>query len=190
MQWRQLLSCDWSWHSHWGLIPRKFDLKINRSTKNASGTLSRTGFPRAVLFGERLGMKVEFAIIYSFLFSPESNVNDKLQEYKANYIFIICITCSRLVSRTMRARKPSNNLMKKVRNSFIISCILWRIIRVYTEVSLQYETISFYLDFLKITHCHSRITIFYVMGMVGHMTTWLLQKQNSIVKHVEDECPS
>lgn len=35
----------------------------------------------------------------------------------------------------------------------------------------------------------SRITTFYVMGVVGHMTKWLLQKQNSIVTHVVDECP-
>ena len=34
VQWRQLVSCDWSWHSHWSLIPGKFDLKINRSMKN------------------------------------------------------------------------------------------------------------------------------------------------------------
>ena len=32
-QWRQLVSCDWSWHSHGSLIPGKFDLKINRSMK-------------------------------------------------------------------------------------------------------------------------------------------------------------
>ena len=32
-QWRQLVSCDWSWHSHGSLIPRKFDLKIKRSMK-------------------------------------------------------------------------------------------------------------------------------------------------------------
>jgi len=42
--------------------------------KSASGT----GFPRAVLFEERLGMEVEFAIIDSFLFSPGRNVVDKL----------------------------------------------------------------------------------------------------------------
>lgn len=88
--------------------------------KNASGT----GFPRAVLFGERLGMKVEFAIIAGFLFSPGSNVVDKLQEYKDNCIFILNIICPGLVSRIMRARKPRNNLLKKLTNSFIISCIL------------------------------------------------------------------
>ena len=32
-QWRQLFSCDFSWHSHGSLIQRKFDLKINRSLK-------------------------------------------------------------------------------------------------------------------------------------------------------------
>ena len=32
-QLRQLVSCDWSWHSHGSLIPGKFDLKINRSMK-------------------------------------------------------------------------------------------------------------------------------------------------------------
>ena len=32
-QWRQLVSCDWSWHSHGSLIQGKFDLKINRSMK-------------------------------------------------------------------------------------------------------------------------------------------------------------
>ena len=32
-QWRQLVSCDWSWHSYGSLIPGKFDLKINRSMK-------------------------------------------------------------------------------------------------------------------------------------------------------------
>ena len=32
-QWRQLVPCDWSWHSHGSLIPGKFDLKINRSMK-------------------------------------------------------------------------------------------------------------------------------------------------------------
>ena len=32
-QWRQLVSCDWSWHSHGSLIPGKFDLKINQSMK-------------------------------------------------------------------------------------------------------------------------------------------------------------
>ena len=88
--------------------------------KNASGT----GFPRAVLFGERLGMKVECAIIAGFLFSPGSNVVDKLQEYKDSYIFILNIICPGLVSRIMRARKPRNNLLKQLTNSFIISCIL------------------------------------------------------------------
>ena len=34
-QWRQLVSCDWSWHSHRGLIPGKFDQKINRSENAA-----------------------------------------------------------------------------------------------------------------------------------------------------------
>ena len=32
-QWRQLVSCDWSRHSHGSLIHGKFDLKINRSMK-------------------------------------------------------------------------------------------------------------------------------------------------------------
>ena len=32
-QWRQLVSCDWSWYSHGSLIPGKFHLKINRSMK-------------------------------------------------------------------------------------------------------------------------------------------------------------
>ena len=31
--WRQLVSCDWLWHSHWSLIQRRFNLKINRSMK-------------------------------------------------------------------------------------------------------------------------------------------------------------
>ena len=30
-QWRQLVSCDWLWHSHGRLIQSRFDLKINRS---------------------------------------------------------------------------------------------------------------------------------------------------------------
>ena len=34
-QWRQLLSCYWSWRSHGSLIPGKFDLKINRSMKTS-----------------------------------------------------------------------------------------------------------------------------------------------------------
>ena len=34
-QWRQLVSCDWSWHSHGSLILGKFDLKINWSTKTS-----------------------------------------------------------------------------------------------------------------------------------------------------------
>ena len=32
-QWRQLVSCDWLWHSHGSLIQSRFDLKINRSMK-------------------------------------------------------------------------------------------------------------------------------------------------------------
>ena len=32
-QWRQLVSCDWLWHSHRSLIQSRFDLKINRSMK-------------------------------------------------------------------------------------------------------------------------------------------------------------
>ena len=32
-QWRQLVSCDWLWHSHRSLIQSRFHLKINRSTK-------------------------------------------------------------------------------------------------------------------------------------------------------------
>jgi len=32
-QWLQLVSYDWSWHSHGSLIPGKFGLKINRSMK-------------------------------------------------------------------------------------------------------------------------------------------------------------
>jgi len=32
-QWRQLVSCHWSWHSHGSLVRGKFDLKINRSTR-------------------------------------------------------------------------------------------------------------------------------------------------------------
>ena len=32
-QWRQLVSCDWSWHSHGSVTPGKFYLKINRSMK-------------------------------------------------------------------------------------------------------------------------------------------------------------
>ena len=32
-QWRQLVSCDWSWYSHGSLTPGKYDLKINRSMK-------------------------------------------------------------------------------------------------------------------------------------------------------------
>ena len=32
-QWRQLVSCDWLWQSHGGLIQSRFDLKINRSMK-------------------------------------------------------------------------------------------------------------------------------------------------------------
>ena len=32
-QWRQLMSCDWLWHSHGSLIQSRFDLKINRSVK-------------------------------------------------------------------------------------------------------------------------------------------------------------
>ena len=31
--WRQLVSGNWLWHSHWSLIQRTFDLKINRSMK-------------------------------------------------------------------------------------------------------------------------------------------------------------
>ena len=34
-QWRQLVYCDWPWYSHGSLIQGKFDLKINRSMKNA-----------------------------------------------------------------------------------------------------------------------------------------------------------
>ena len=41
MQWRQLVSCDWSWHSHGSLIPGKFDLKINRSMKTPWEECSR-----------------------------------------------------------------------------------------------------------------------------------------------------
>ena len=33
VQWRQLVSCNWSWYSHGSLIPGKFDPKINRSMK-------------------------------------------------------------------------------------------------------------------------------------------------------------
>ena len=32
-QWRQLVSCDWLWHSQGSLIQSRFDLKINRSMK-------------------------------------------------------------------------------------------------------------------------------------------------------------
>ena len=32
-QWRQLVSCDWSWHPHESLIPAKFVLKINQYKK-------------------------------------------------------------------------------------------------------------------------------------------------------------
>ena len=32
-QWRQLLSCDWSWHPNGSLIPRRFYRKVNRSKK-------------------------------------------------------------------------------------------------------------------------------------------------------------
>ena len=32
-QWRQLVSCDWLWHSHGSLIQSRFNLKINRSIK-------------------------------------------------------------------------------------------------------------------------------------------------------------
>ena len=31
--WRQLVSCDWSWHSHGSLTSGKFELKIKRSMK-------------------------------------------------------------------------------------------------------------------------------------------------------------
>ena len=31
--WRQLVSCDWLWHSHGSLIQSRFDLKINRAMK-------------------------------------------------------------------------------------------------------------------------------------------------------------
>ena len=31
--WRQLVSCDWSWHSHESLTPSRFDQKMNRSMK-------------------------------------------------------------------------------------------------------------------------------------------------------------
>ena len=33
-QWRQLVSCDWLWHSHGSLIQSRFDLKINRRDRN------------------------------------------------------------------------------------------------------------------------------------------------------------
>ena len=32
-QWRQLVSCDWLWHSHGSLIQSRLDLKINQSMK-------------------------------------------------------------------------------------------------------------------------------------------------------------
>ena len=32
-QWRQLVSFNWSWHSHGSLTPGNLDLKINRSVK-------------------------------------------------------------------------------------------------------------------------------------------------------------
>ena len=32
-QWRQLVSCDWLWHSHGSFIQSRFDLKINRCMK-------------------------------------------------------------------------------------------------------------------------------------------------------------
>ena len=32
-EWRQLVSCDWSWHSHGSLIQSRFDLKIKRSER-------------------------------------------------------------------------------------------------------------------------------------------------------------
>ena len=33
VQWRQLITCNWSWQSHGSLILEKLDLKMNRSTK-------------------------------------------------------------------------------------------------------------------------------------------------------------
>ena len=54
-QWRQLVSCDMSSHSHGSLIPAEFDLKINwacTKTRNTgtprnTGTTRNTGTPRS-----------------------------------------------------------------------------------------------------------------------------------------------